>query len=96
MFYEICDIWCLIERNLFRFGHPKKTHAKCCYNARNFLTGRSKFSYGGVGQVPLAVPVLLPSHPSSALIHAISLYVGHFAIYRAPRGHIYAALRILL
>jgi len=31
---------------------------------RNFLTG--------AGHVPLAVPVLLPSHPSSALIHKIS------------------------
>ena len=32
----------------------------------------------GVGHVPLAVPVLLHSHPFSALIHTISLYVSHF------------------
>ena len=29
----------LIERNLFRSGHPKKNHAKCGFNAQNFLTG---------------------------------------------------------
>jgi thermostable 8-oxoguanine DNA glycosylase len=56
--------------------------------SREMLLQRAKFSYGGVeiflrrvGHVPLAVLVLLPNHPSSALVHTISLDVGHFAIY---------------
>ena len=78
------------------FWHPKKIHAKCGYTARNFLTGGSKFSYGGSVTCHLIVPVLLPTHPSSALIQKISLYVDHFAIYRASHWQIYTALRALL
>ena len=47
LFYEICEIKCLIERNLFRSGHPKKIHAKCGFTARNFLPGGRNFLTGG-------------------------------------------------
>ena len=47
---------------------------------RNVASPREIF-LRGVGHVPLAVPVLLHSHPFSALIHTISLFGSHFAIY---------------
>ena len=56
-------------------------------NSREMWLHRAKFSYGGVeiflrgvGHVPLAVPVLLHSHPFSALTHTNSLYGSHFSI----------------
>ena len=47
---------------------------------RNVASPREIF-LRGVGHVPLAVPVLLHSHPFSVLIHIISPYGSHFAIY---------------
>ena len=71
--------------------------------SREMWLHRAKFSYGGaeiflreVGHVPLAVPVLLHSHPFSALIYTNSLYVSHFTIYGAPHRDIYTALRAQL
>jgi len=56
-------------------------------NSREMWLHRAKFAYGGVeiflrgvGHVPLAVPVLLHSHPFSALTHINSLYGSHFSI----------------
>jgi len=73
-----------------------RSDAKCGYTARNFLTGGGRIFLREVGHVPPGVPVLLPTHPSSALIHKIFLYVGHFAVCRAPHRHKYTDLRVLL
>ena len=48
---------------------------------REIFLRASEIFLRGVGHVPLAVPVLLHSHPFSALIHTISLFGSHFAIY---------------
>jgi len=74
-------------------------------NSREMWQHRAKFSYGGIEIFFRGVRnmVLVTCNwqfrfysPVSAQIHAISLYLGYFAICRASHTHIDTALRALL